>query len=135
MFPGAASEAAYQALARWARAVAPVLGLILLGHDLGTTLLAALTVWAILTAAGEEVLAAIVEDTGEFVGEAPQFDDMTMLLLEITEEDTGRMQADDDQRSGIKQRGAEYERSEVLPEKGGYTMATKKELISQFLNA
>ena len=78
---------------------------------------------------GEEVLAAIVEDTGEFVGEAPQFDDMTMLLLEITEEDTGRMQADDDQRSGIKQRGAEYERSEVLPEKGGYTMATKKELM------
>ena len=37
---------------------------------------------------GEEMLAAIVEDTGAFVGEAPQFDDMTMLLLEITEEDS-----------------------------------------------
>ncbi|MBQ4106810.1 MAG: FtsW/RodA/SpoVE family cell cycle protein, partial [Lentisphaeria bacterium] len=32
--------------------VAPILGLILLGHDLGTTLLVALTAWAILTAAG-----------------------------------------------------------------------------------
>ncbi|MBR5116884.1 MAG: serine/threonine-protein phosphatase, partial [Lachnospiraceae bacterium] len=37
---------------------------------------------------GEEVLAAIVEDTGAFVGEAHQFDDMTMLLLEITDTDT-----------------------------------------------
>ena len=33
---------------------------------------------------GEEVLAAIVEDTGAFVGETNQFDDMTMMLLEIT---------------------------------------------------
>ena len=32
--------------------VGPMLGLILLGHDLGTTLLVALTAWAILTAAG-----------------------------------------------------------------------------------
>ena len=35
---------------------------------------------------GDAVLDAMIEDTAAFVGEAPQYDDMTMLLLEVRDE-------------------------------------------------